>query len=91
MKHGGFRGTHWRVRYMQIFGQVDLSKNFYFSYTYDITQSLQVNMTRKGHLQINDMFMVRSYNDLKNSGIISCSVLRAIWVQTGYYQLYMDS
>ena len=33
-------------RYVQSFSQVDLSKNFYFSYTYDITQSLQHNMTR---------------------------------------------
>ncbi|KAI8812473.1 polyphosphoinositide phosphatase [Cladochytrium replicatum] len=33
-------------RYLQIFTQVDLNKNFYFSYTYDITQTLQHNLTR---------------------------------------------
>jgi hypothetical protein len=27
------------------FQQVDLSKNFYFSYTYDLTNTLQVNLT----------------------------------------------
>ncbi|KAI0785573.1 polyphosphoinositide phosphatase [Abortiporus biennis] len=33
-------------RLMNIFKQVDLSKNFYFSYTYDLTSSLQHNLTR---------------------------------------------
>ncbi|KAI8610146.1 SacI homology domain-containing protein, partial [Chytriomyces sp. MP71] len=48
------RSTADEARYVQSFCQVDLSKNFYFSYTYDITNSLQANMTRsKGY---NDMF-----------------------------------
>jgi phosphatidylinositol 3,5-bisphosphate 5-phosphatase len=33
-------------RYFQIFNQVDRTKNFYFSYTYDLTRSLQSNMTQ---------------------------------------------
>ncbi|KAJ3557105.1 hypothetical protein NM688_g1653 [Phlebia brevispora] len=33
-------------RLMNIFKQVDLSKNFYFSYTYDLTSTLQFNLTR---------------------------------------------
>ncbi|KXS17766.1 hypothetical protein M427DRAFT_96707 [Gonapodya prolifera JEL478] len=33
-------------RYIQVFQNVDLSKNFYFSYTYDITRTLQHNLTR---------------------------------------------
>ncbi|KAI9330399.1 SacI homology domain-containing protein [Obelidium mucronatum] len=33
------------ARYIQSFCQVDLTKNFYFSYTYDITNTLQRNMT----------------------------------------------
>ncbi|CAL1708203.1 unnamed protein product [Somion occarium] len=32
-------------RLINIFKQVDLSKNFYFSYTYDLTSSLQHNLT----------------------------------------------
>ncbi|KAI8892705.1 SacI homology domain-containing protein [Globomyces pollinis-pini] len=32
------------LRYCQIFSGVDVSKNFYFSHTYDITQSLQNNL-----------------------------------------------
>ena len=53
-------------RYVQIFGQIDLSKNFYFSYSYDITQTLQSNMTRpslkkKDRAPHNDMFMWNHY------------------------------
>ncbi|KAI0071223.1 hypothetical protein K474DRAFT_1712651 [Panus rudis PR-1116 ss-1] len=33
-------------RLINIFKQVDLSKNFYFSYTYDLTSSLQFNLTK---------------------------------------------
>ncbi|KAH0579741.1 hypothetical protein H2248_002578 [Termitomyces sp. 'cryptogamus'] len=33
-------------RLMNIFKQVDMSKNFYFSYTYDLTSTLQHNLTR---------------------------------------------
>lgn len=33
------------ARLLHTFGQVDLSKNFYFSYTYDLTQTLQENLT----------------------------------------------
>ncbi|KAF4568144.1 phosphatidylinositol-3,5-bisphosphate 5-phosphatase [Pleurotus pulmonarius] len=36
------------TRLMAIFRQVDMSKNFYFSYTYDITSTLQHNMTHGG-------------------------------------------
>ncbi|KDQ54485.1 hypothetical protein JAAARDRAFT_38159 [Jaapia argillacea MUCL 33604] len=33
-------------RLMHIFNQVDMSKNFYFSYTYDLTSTLQQNLTQ---------------------------------------------
>ncbi|KAI0351616.1 hypothetical protein OH77DRAFT_1429434 [Trametes cingulata] len=35
-------------RLMNIFKQVDMSKNFYFSYTYDLTSTLQHNLTCSG-------------------------------------------
>ncbi|KAH9834386.1 SacI homology domain-containing protein [Rhodofomes roseus] len=35
-------------RLMNIFKHVDMSKNFYFSYTYDLTSTLQHNLTRTG-------------------------------------------
>ncbi|KAI9136841.1 hypothetical protein BKA69DRAFT_1101835, partial [Paraphysoderma sedebokerense] len=31
--------------YIQTFQAINLHKNFYFSYTYDLTHSLQYNMT----------------------------------------------
>lgn len=38
---------------LRSFSQVDLSKNFYFSYTYDITRTLQENMTGpRAHAQL---------------------------------------
>lgn len=42
-------GTHYmhpdESRYVKMFQNVDLSSNFYFSYSYDLTHSLQYNMT----------------------------------------------
>ena len=52
------------ARYQQIFGQVDINKNFYYSYTYDITSSLQKNMrlpTGREHFEPNEMFVWNSY------------------------------
>ncbi|GLB44123.1 putative sacI homology domain containing protein [Lyophyllum shimeji] len=48
-------------RLMNIFKQVDMSKNFYFSYTYDITSTLQHNLTGSsrptyGNWPFNDRF-----------------------------------
>ncbi|KAG1054130.1 hypothetical protein G6F43_003834 [Rhizopus delemar] len=34
------------ARYITTFQNIDLAKNFYFSYTYDLTNSLQNNLTR---------------------------------------------
>ncbi|CEP13787.1 hypothetical protein [Parasitella parasitica] len=65
------------ARYVNTFQNIDLAKNFYFSYTYDITNSLQNNLTqpplaksttteeRKEHsdagLLHNDMFVWNHY------------------------------
>ncbi|KAI8815982.1 Sac phosphatase domain-containing protein [Fimicolochytrium jonesii] len=52
------------ARYVQVFGHVDLSKNFYFSYTYDITRTLQWNLSSadgKENFEYNDMFVWNSY------------------------------
>ncbi|CAB4378561.1 unnamed protein product [Rhizophagus irregularis] len=51
-------------RYINIFNNVDLTKNFYFSYTYDITHTLQHNMTRppsRRNFSYNEMFVWNSY------------------------------
>lgn len=51
------------ARYMATFQNIDLTKNFYFSYTYDITNTLQVNMSRPPPLSVrqNDMFVWNHY------------------------------
>ncbi|KAI9032884.1 SacI homology domain-containing protein [Phycomyces nitens] len=61
------------ARYITTFQNIDLSKNFYFSYTYDLTNSLQVNMTQpplhsekeepreKTSYDYNDMFVWNHY------------------------------
>ncbi|KAG6853214.1 hypothetical protein C0991_006117 [Blastosporella zonata] len=41
-------------RFMNIFKQVDMSKNFYFSYTYDLTSTLQHNLTGSTRRTEND-------------------------------------
>ncbi|KAH9922318.1 SacI homology domain-containing protein [Epithele typhae] len=53
-------------RLLNIFKQVDMSKNFYFSYTYDLTSTLQHNLTRSGlgparRWSINDRFAWNHY------------------------------
>ena len=62
-----------QVRYIATFQNVDMTKNFYFSYTYDLTNTLQVNMTmpsnnnndRQSNTKIpfryNDMFVWNQY------------------------------
>ncbi|KAG6916548.1 hypothetical protein DXG01_006431 [Tephrocybe rancida] len=46
------------ARLMNIFKQVDMSKNFYFSYTYDLTSTLQHNLTGapRSDCSFNDRF-----------------------------------
>ncbi|CAG8553035.1 6267_t:CDS:10, partial [Acaulospora morrowiae] len=51
-------------KYINIFNNVDLTKNFYFSYTYDITHTLQYNMTRppnRRNFSYNEMFVWNHY------------------------------
>ncbi|KAG9290856.1 hypothetical protein G9A89_011005 [Geosiphon pyriformis] len=51
-------------RYVNTFKNVDLTKNFYFSYTYDITHTLQHNITRppnRRNFSYNDMFVWNHY------------------------------
>ncbi|XP_076673336.1 polyphosphoinositide phosphatase FIG4 isoform X3 [Andrena cerasifolii] len=38
-------------RYVKMFQSIDLSSNFYFSYSYDLTHTLQSNMTAPKHIK----------------------------------------
>ncbi|GLD92775.1 hypothetical protein PINS_up001354 [Pythium insidiosum] len=48
------------ARYLGLFHFVDLTKDFYFSYSYDVTRSLQANMTGD-HKQPAEMFVWNEY------------------------------
>lgn len=51
-------------RYMQTFLQVDLGKNFYFSYNYDLTNTLQRNMTLNESLEVKSATLENGINRL---------------------------
>ena len=40
-------------RYVKMFQSIDLSSNFYFSYSYDLTHTLQTNMAPPKHIKLN--------------------------------------
>ncbi|XP_012265419.2 polyphosphoinositide phosphatase isoform X1 [Athalia rosae] len=42
---------HDEQRYVKMFQSIDLSSNFYFSYSYDLTQTLQINMAPPRHIK----------------------------------------
>lgn len=39
-------------RYVKMFQGIDLSSNFYFSYSYDLTHTLQYNMAPPKHIKL---------------------------------------
>lgn len=39
-------------RYVKMFQSIDLSSNFYFSYSYDLTHTLQSNMAPPKHIKL---------------------------------------
>lgn len=60
------------ARFIHILGNLDLSQSFYFSYSYDITHTLQYNITRErgalekglprpGNTDVNDLFAWNNY------------------------------
>lgn len=71
------------ARYIATFQNIDLAKNFYFSYTYDITNSLQNNLTQPPlnntkTQQPNDMFIWNHY--LLSSGFKNLLESRSGWI-----------
>ncbi|CCI50050.1 unnamed protein product [Albugo candida] len=55
------------ARYLGLFHFIDLSKDFYFSYSYELTRTLQYNMTAQ-HVEPSEMFvwnhfLIRELND----------------------------
>lgn len=52
-------------RLLSVFQQVDLSKNFYFSYSYDLTNTLQINLVRSTPHPIYNTHFMWNYHLLK--------------------------
>ncbi|KAF8049362.1 hypothetical protein N665_2227s0003 [Sinapis alba] len=63
-------------RYRKLFNMVDLSKNFYFSYTYHLMYSLQKNIcnTEKGKIHDNNMFVWNEYLTRGIRGILKNTI-----------------
>lgn len=54
-------------RYVKMFQSIDLSSNFYFSYSYDLTQTLQINMAPPTRIKSDIPEMnTESKNDTEN-------------------------
>ncbi|XP_043474019.1 polyphosphoinositide phosphatase [Leptopilina heterotoma] len=82
-------------RYVKMFQSIDLSSNFYFSYSYDLTHTLQSNMAPPKHIKLdipdekidnkkNDD-NIESFDDFYN--MWSC---RKSWQKNGYGERYID-
>lgn len=51
------------ARLLSLFRGVDLSRNFYFSYTYDVTSTLQHNLTKFGYKACPQVSRTPYFND----------------------------
>ncbi|CAE6359255.1 unnamed protein product [Rhizoctonia solani] len=51
------------ARLLALFRGVDLSRNFYFSYTYDVTSTLQHNLTKSGYKTCPQVSKTPYFND----------------------------
>ncbi|KII90287.1 hypothetical protein PLICRDRAFT_91346 [Plicaturopsis crispa FD-325 SS-3] len=72
-------------RLINIFKQVDLSKNFYFSYTYDLTSTLQHNLTEtsrsvRGQWPFNDRYAWNFHMLTATFGEQEASTIKAHWL-----------
>eukprot|EP01080_Neovahlkampfia_damariscottae_P009018 gene9018-1117_t len=63
------------AKYKEIFRSVDLTKNFYFSYNYDLTQTLQMNMM-EDDLKKKDSNEQFIWNDYLIDGAMNSSIPR---------------
>ncbi|KAK9307836.1 hypothetical protein QLX08_001916 [Tetragonisca angustula] len=53
-------------RYVKMFQSIDLSSNFYFSYSYDLTHTLQHNMTPPMHIKPDIFNTNKNLNQMNN-------------------------
>lgn len=77
-------------RYRTLFFGLDLTRDFHFSYTYDLTRTLQYNMTNHhtytGNGKYQSMFV---WNHYILRGLIKCTSHKSLWILPlihGYYR-----
>ncbi|XP_060821721.1 polyphosphoinositide phosphatase isoform X1 [Bombus pascuorum] len=73
-------------RYVKMFQSIDLSSNFYFSYSYDLTHTLQNNMTPPKHIKP-DIFNTNNTdsNQAENSDTEDAEDFFNIWASKKNY------
>lgn len=73
-------------RYVKMFQSIDLSSNFYFSYSYDLTHTLQNNMTPPKHIKP-DILNTNNTdsNQAENSDIEDAEDFFNIWASKKNY------
>ncbi|XP_051155990.1 polyphosphoinositide phosphatase isoform X2 [Leptopilina boulardi] len=82
-------------RYVKMFQSIDLSSNFYFSYSYDLTHTLQSNMAPPKHIKL-DIPDEKSDNKKNNENIEKADDFynmwscRKSWQKNGYGERYID-
>ncbi|XP_043528392.1 polyphosphoinositide phosphatase isoform X2 [Frieseomelitta varia] len=73
-------------RYVKMFQSIDLSSNFYFSYSYDLTHTLQNNMTAPMHIKP-DIFNTnnKDSNQTENNDIEDAENFFNMWASKKSY------
>lgn len=63
-------------RYLKLFQTIDLRQNFYFSYTYDLTHTLQYNLTE---FKFNNLENILLTDDSLNIGYLTKPDYKYVW------------
>ena len=77
-------------RYVKMFQSIDLSSNFYFSYSYDLTHTLQSNMTPPKHIKSDipsgaPIQQSSEHDDTENADdFFNMWAFRKSWEKNGY-------
>ncbi|XP_033230009.1 polyphosphoinositide phosphatase isoform X3 [Belonocnema kinseyi] len=83
-------------RYVKMFQSIDLSSNFYFSYSYDLTHTLQTNMAPPKHIKFNvpdeKTEIQKDKDDLYDSSedFYNMWAYRKSWQKNGYGERCID-
>ncbi|XP_015601524.1 polyphosphoinositide phosphatase isoform X2 [Cephus cinctus] len=83
-------------RYVKMFQSIDLSSNFYFSYSYDLTHTLQHNMAPPRHIKsdvprdLTSQDAIDSEDTEESEDFFNMWALRKDWQNNGYGERCID-